>query len=80
MTQDLLESIRKEAAMLLDQPLDGLSDTDLYTRIKSATDAARDAFQKASFSGSTLTLNALLNLELLMRTKVLGFKRPPITA
>ncbi len=80
MTQDLLESIRKEATVLLDKPLDGLSDTDLYASIKSATDAARDAFQQSSFSGSTLTLNGLLNLELLMRTKVLGFKRPPITA
>ncbi len=80
MTQDLIESIRKEAASLIDKPLDGLSDTDLYTAIKSATDAARNAFQSASFSGSTLVLNGLLNLEQKMRTEVFKIKLPPMTA
>ena len=80
MAQDLLETIRKQAAVLLDKSLDGLSETDLYAAIKSATDAARDAFVKSSYSGSTLTLNGLLDLELRMRTEVFKFKRPAITA
>jgi hypothetical protein len=63
MNPDLLQSIRTQAATLLDQPTEGLSPAELCASIQTGI-AMEHAARKAQAGGAcTLTLNGLLVLE-----------------
>lgn len=78
--ETLLETLRQRAATTLGKPTDGLDAKALYELVKTSLDAERTAFLAAHCGGGTLTLNALLDMEMQIREKIFNIPRVPIKA
>lgn len=78
--QAVFHDIRKQVASLLDRPTEDLDEQALYLLIKDGIDHGLDARRQTHGGSSILTLNGLLVAERLMREKVFGAARKPITA
>lgn len=78
MNLDLYPALRDQAATWLDQPPADLDPPALMTLLKSGISAERDKRAQAAGGGSTLTLNALLDIELKLHTQVFGLPREVI--
>jgi hypothetical protein len=78
MNLDLLPPLRTRVGALLNQPTDALDAQALHTLVKTQISAEHEARRQAHGAGSTLTLNALLDIELQIRTKVFGLPRESI--
>ncbi len=78
--ETVLENLRQRAATTLGKATEGLDAKALYELVKTSLEAERAAFIAAHRSGSTLTLNALLDIEMQIREKIFNVPRVPIKA
>ncbi len=75
-----VETLRQRATTTLGQPTDRLDAKALYELVKTRLEAERTAFMEAHCGGGTLTLNALLDMEMQIREKLFNIPRVPIKA
>jgi len=78
MNLDLLPALRSSAASLLAQPTAALDAPALQALIQTGIEQQRALRREAKGGGSTLTLNALLDLDMQLRTKVFGIPRETV--
>ncbi|HEX5354808.1 MAG TPA: hypothetical protein VFW93_01225 [Aquabacterium sp.] len=80
MSEDLVQDIRVQLGQLLGKPTDNLDPKALQALVQEGIEAERAARRAAHGGGSTMALNALLNFDLLIRTKVFNLPREQIRA
>jgi hypothetical protein len=78
MNLEAFPDIRSKVETVLKQHTADLDPQTVHAMVKSGIDAELQARREAQGGGSTLTLNALLDLEMQLRTKVFGLKRETI--
>lgn len=78
MNLETFPAIRERVASLLSQPTADLDPQAVYVLVKAKIDAEHETRRLAKGGGSTLLLNALLDIEQQLRLKVFGLPRAAI--